>query len=182
MAHGWGAGLSTWMPEYLTSQDEQIDVHLSIFLVNVACLPGNIASVNTVRTLGRNKTLGFSALLSAGCVLFVLFVASSWEMVGVLCAFNAVNVATWNALNILNTESAPACVRLFSCVVCRMFPTDCRSTAYGLLASIGRLGSVVGNLVFGLFSDVSFAVPLICCASFFLTGVLRACCACWCWC
>lgn len=50
------------------------------------------------------------------------------------CALNAASTCTWNALDCLSTES---------------FPTSLRTTAMGLLAASGRIGSIAGQFIFG---------------------------------
>jgi VNT family MFS transporter (synaptic vesicle glycoprotein 2) len=60
------------------------------------------------------------------------------------CILNAVSTISWNSLDCLSTES---------------FPTALRTTALGVLAASGRLGSIVAQFVFGALIDVS--VPLL---------------------
>ena len=56
-----------------------------------------------------------------------LYVASA-------CAFNALSVGGWNALDLFTSEA---------------FPTEVRSTAMGALGACGRLGSAIGTGVAG---------------------------------
>ena len=44
------------------------------------------------------------------------------------------------------------------------------STAFGFQTSIGRIASVLGNVVFGVFIDLHCAVPLVCVAICFIVG------------
>ena len=48
------------------------------------------------------------------------------------CLFNAFATSSWNALDIMSTET---------------FPTDVRSTVMGYLSATGRIGAIAGQIV-----------------------------------
>ena len=54
-------------------------------------------------------------------------------------------------------------------------PTSLRSTSYGLLCAIGRVGAVLGDLVFGFYSSSSsssFVVPMVVSSIFLFMGAI----------
>lgn len=48
----------------------------------------------------------------------------------------------------------------FGCTCTEVYPTTLRSTALGTQYVAGRLGAILGNVVFGLAIDVSCFIPL----------------------
>lgn len=73
--------------------------------------------------------------------------------------FAAVSAGSWCALDILSVER---------------FPTAIRSTALAMLTVVGRVGAIVGSLVFGFLSGKHFVVPILLTGLAFLGGA--ACC------
>lgn len=49
-----------------------------------------------------------------------------------------------------------------------------RSTAFGVHSGIGRIGAILGNIMFGHLLDVDRTIPIIIVASFLLVGGLSA--------
>jgi hypothetical protein len=72
-----------------------------------------------------------------------------------VCLLGAVNVGAWNSINLVSTE---------------LYKTVNRSTAYGFMAALGRIGAVAGNLSFALLINVSAAYPFMCAALAFVTA------------
>jgi MFS family permease len=156
-------GLTLWMPTYFqrTSKDanssgdaddddvENMDMYLTAVVGSLSALPANIISIFSVRIYGRIKTLVASLVLSGLCVLLVPALSSQTAAVIMLCVFSGVNTASWNALNISTTE---------------LYSTDIRATAFGFFAAMGRIGAVMGNVMFGDFIGTSAVIPL------FITG------------
>ena len=113
-------------------------------------MPGNIASAFLVDVVGRRATLTW-CMASAAAAASVFALAVSWSTGGAsgggvsraaagrlyvasACAFNALSVGGWNALDLFTSEA---------------FPTEVRSTAMGALGACGRLGSAIGTGVAG---------------------------------
>ena len=144
-------GITLWIPETFQrtrgSDDSSsgLDVYAAAFLSAACNLPGNVLSVWTVRTIGRSLTLAVSIGLSALCVLLVPFVHTTWSVTLILSLFTLVSVPAWNALNLSTTE---------------LYPTAVRSSAFGVLAAVGRSGAILGNVLFGLFIGSSVVVPM----------------------
>ena len=147
-------GITLWIPETFqrtqaanTSPDDDtgLSVYAAAFLSAACNMPGNVLSVYTVRTVGRSLTLAISIALSALCVLLVPFVHSPWSVTLILSLFTLVSVPAWNALNLSSTE---------------LYPTSVRSSAFGVMAAVGRSGAILGNVLFGQFIGSSVLIPM----------------------
>lgn len=140
-------GFTLWLPSYYKSGgiDDDSDVYLVSIYVGLANLPGNAFSYLLVDRVGRKWTLVLSLILSGAAVFIVLAITSTDGVVAFSCVFAAVSVSAWNALDVLVVE---------------LFPTKVRTTAFGIQAAIGRLGSIASSLVFGEFSDADPALPM----------------------
>ena len=68
----------------------------------------------------------------------------------------------------------------YDTLVCALINTlylwflDCRSTAFGVHSGIGRIGAIIGNVMFGHLLDVDRAIPILIIASSLLLGGLAA--------
>ena len=122
------------------------------FYVAVANLPGNLIAIWSVQSphVGIRWTLICALVFSACSVFSIMSVKTFAGTLAASCVFNAVSVPAWNALNILTTDS---------------FRTKIRGSAFGQLASAGRVAAILGQQAFGQLSDFSDAIPLI------MTGV-----------
>lgn len=138
-------GLTLWVPEYFKSQ-EGADTYLDSFISTIATLPGNLISAYTVQWIGPPRSILISVLLAACSILFLLTTHTIAGAVAVISVFQGVSVITWNSLNIVSTE---------------LFPTHLRSSAFGFFNVNNRIGSIVGNLVYGLFIDSNPGFPLL---------------------
>eukprot|EP00038_Savillea_parva_P006783 m.165807 g.165807 ORF g.165807 m.165807 type:complete len:550 (-) comp12608_c0_seq1:198-1847(-) len=140
-------GFTLWLPSYYQSGgiDDDSDVYLVSIFVGLANLPGNMFSYLMVDRIGRKWTLILSLVLSGACVFVVLGITTTEGVVAFSCVFAAVSVSAWNALDVLVVE---------------LFPTIVRSTAFGIQAAVGRMGSISSSLIFGEFSDSNPALPM----------------------
>lgn len=145
-------GLLMWLPEFYREGGVSDDTnpYFVSFLVALSNLPGNLFSSWAVERLGRRMLLVLCLAVSGGCVFSIFGVHSSLGTVVFSCVFSGVSVGGWNALDVLSVE---------------LYHTDKRSTAFGFLAAIGRIGAILGNTLFGQMSGGSSALPLV------LTGV-----------
>ena len=84
--------------------------------------------------VGRKSILTASLLLACAAAVGFRYANSEATILLAACTLNAVSTCSWNALDCLSTES---------------FPTGLRTSALGLLAAMGRLGSIAGQFVFG---------------------------------
>lgn len=148
---GW-YGLMSWLPSLFKAAKLNLDVYQDSFLVTAAYLPGNVVSAVLMERIGRRGVLAVSLLLACLSALCFPFATSEATVVLAACVLNAVSTCSWNALDVLSAES---------------FPTSLRTTAIGLLAATGRLGSIAGQWIFGSLIDVS-VVALLSSAGLFL--------------
>ena len=98
-------------------------------------------------------------LASCICLLFggVFTIDGGWAVVIFMSSFSGASVLGWTVLNVVTTELAPTAVR---------------SSSYGLLCAIGRVGAIAGTLLFGVFSQESFFVPMLISSAFLLLGAV----------
>lgn len=94
---------------------------------------------------GRKATLVASMAGSAVCAIGFAFARTQATVLAASCLLSAVSVGSWNALDALSVES---------------FPSAMRSSAMGTLSAVGRAGSIVGQVVFGLLVSADYA-PLL---------------------
>lgn len=95
--------------------------------------------------LGRRVTLVIALVLSGISALCIWFVKTTLGTTLFACVFAGISVSAWNALDVLSVE---------------VFPTSIRTSAFGMQAAIGRLGAIMGNLVFGALSQAHPMLPL----------------------
>jgi len=156
-------GITLWIPETFRhlnpASDAVLNVYMAAFLSALTNLPGNILSVYTVKSLGRTLTLSTSIAASCLATLLVPFASTSLAVTLVLSTFTLVSVGAWNALNISTTE---------------LFDTSVRSTAFGVMAAVGRAGAILGNVFFGWFIGVGVVVPMGITAGFLLCAAVAA--------
>eukprot|EP01104_Vermistella_antarctica_P003225 TRINITY_DN1339_c0_g1_i1.p1 TRINITY_DN1339_c0_g1~~TRINITY_DN1339_c0_g1_i1.p1 ORF type:complete len:580 (+),score=72.99 TRINITY_DN1339_c0_g1_i1:220-1959(+) len=139
-------GLTLWLPSFFKSKGLPMpDVYQNSFLVALANLPGNIAAAITVEVWGRRLTLAVSMVLSGVAAIAFVFAESPFQVTAVGCAFAAVSVGGWNALDIVSSE---------------MYPTSVRSGGLGYLTAVGRLASIVAVCMNSFMLTTSPAIPL----------------------
>ena len=156
LSFGW-YGVALWLPTffaYSAGDGGATDArtYADALLVALSNLPGNVASAFFVDWFGRRAAL--AGCMAAAALALVMAAdgfgpgsedeengASSAEgsssrgrarvaFLACACAFNALSVGGWNALDLATAES---------------FPTLARSTALGALGAAGRLGSLAGT-------------------------------------
>jgi len=133
------------------------NAYVAVFVSSLANIPGNIISVFSVDIVGRKWTLAASMVLSGISVFFIFWINNAISVTVMSCVFAGLNVPAWNALDILSAE---------------LFPTNIRASAMGLIMVVGRIGAILGNLVFGEFIEYSVAIPLCTTAAcLFIGGV-----------
>jgi len=154
LSFGW-YGLILWVPTLFCEAKVNLDAYQDAFIVNAANLPGNVVSALLMDRLGRKGVLVGSLLASCASAVAFSFARTEATVLLASCSLNAMSTCSWNALDCLSTET---------------FPTGLRTSAMGVLAATGRLGSIAGQLVFGALLDASTTVVLLCLAG----GVLGA--------
>ncbi|XP_059149760.1 synaptic vesicle glycoprotein 2C-like isoform X2 [Physella acuta] len=134
-------------------------VYVESFLTSISNLPGNVLTVLIVDRIGRKPLLASSMVLSGISVFFLWFVKTRWQNVLMSCLFGAISVCGFNMLDVLQTE---------------LFPTDVRSTAFGVQTASLRVGAILGNIIFGVLVDTHCAVPMLLVAGLLAFGGLAS--------
>ncbi|CAL1528129.1 unnamed protein product [Lymnaea stagnalis] len=134
-------------------------VYIESFLTSISNLPGNIITILIVERIGRKPLLASSMVLSGISVFFLWFVKKRWQNVLMSCLFGAISVCGFNMLDILQTE---------------LFPTNVRSTAFGVQTASLRVGAILGNIIFGELVDTYCAVPMLLVAGLLACGGLAS--------
>lgn len=127
-------GITTWISQ-LFDDIGITDVYLASLIVSLATLPGNIVAVVYIDRIGRRPLLIYGMMLSA-LVAGGLPFGEKYPTLVVSCAalFNAFSIVGWNALDCISVE---------------YFPIHIRTSAMGVLASLGRLGAIASQFVNG---------------------------------
>lgn len=136
-------GLATWISVLF----EDIGVgnaYAESFIFALANIPGNYVSVFYVEQIGRKRLLSYGMFFAGiSGLAFACDTKSAVVVVLFSFLFNAFSVMGWNSLDILSVEN---------------FPTTVRTSAMGLLAASGRLGSISAQFVNG---SLEQNVPLL---------------------
>lgn len=159
LSFGW-YGFNVWVPSLFSATGLNLDPYQDTFLVAASNLPGNIMAALLIDRVGRRTLLAGSLLAACMCALaFAFSTSSEVAVVTAACLLNAVSVGTWNTLDALSVEH---------------FNTRLRTSAMGVLAAAGRLGSIAGQLTFGALVHVSIVALLSTAAVLLLTGAAAA--------
>ncbi|XP_046552199.1 synaptic vesicle glycoprotein 2B-like [Haliotis rubra] len=134
-------------------------IFLEGFLTAASNLPGNLFTIFLMDRLGRKLLLSSSMCISGLAVFSIWFVQTKVQNVAISCVFGAVSTIGWNALDVLSTE---------------LFPTNVRTTAFGVQIGMARIGAILGNVVFGELVDIHCAVPMIMVAVLLCLGGLTS--------
>lgn len=134
-------------------------VYMEGFLTAVANLPGNIFTILMMDTIGGKILLSSSLLMSSLSVFLIWEVTTKTQSLIMSCVFSGVSVISWNALDVIGTE---------------LYPTQLRSSALGFFTGVGRIGAIMGNVVFGQLVDTNCAVPILSVSLLLLTSGLVA--------
>ncbi|KAF7387378.1 hypothetical protein HZH68_013055 [Vespula germanica] len=135
-----------------------VNVYLHTVYIGLACIPGSIILPIFVHKLGAKFFLILSLLVSGAVTVGFYFVINSTQNLILSCIFEALTSLG---------------ISLVYCIIVDMFPTNLRVMAAALSLTMGRLGALVGNLIFGYLIDLACIVPIVIFAAFlFLCGFL----------
>ncbi|KYN37931.1 Synaptic vesicle glycoprotein 2B, partial [Trachymyrmex septentrionalis] len=126
-------------------------VYLHTVYIGLACIPGSIILPLFVHKLGAKFFLIFSLVVSGAVTVGFYYVVNSMQNLVLSCVFEALTSLG---------------ISLVYCVIVDMFPTNLRVMAAALSLTMGRLGALVGNLMFGYLIDLACVVPIILFAAF----------------
>ncbi|KAK2172293.1 hypothetical protein NP493_973g01033 [Ridgeia piscesae] len=135
------------------------EIYFESFITAASNLPGNIFTILLIDKLGRKALLVVSMMMSGCSVFFVWFLKTQTQSLVMSCVFSGVSVIGWNVLDVLGVE---------------LFPTHLRSTASGVFNGAGRIGAILGNVVFGQLVATHCAVPMLMVAVLLTAGGLSA--------
>ncbi|XP_044738660.1 synaptic vesicle glycoprotein 2C-like isoform X2 [Chrysoperla carnea] len=126
---------------------EPIDdkVFLYTLIVALSCIPTAISLGFWMDKLGKKYLLIFS-LIASGCSALALnLIRNGVENLIVSCIFEAITSTT---------------EAVIFCLVVDLFPTHLRAVALALTVTCGRIGAILGNIVFGILIDLNCIVPI----------------------
>lgn len=133
-------------------------VYLHTVYIGLACIPGSIILPIFVHKLGAKFFLIMSLLVSGAVTIAFYYVVNSTQNLILSCVFEALTSLG---------------ISLVYCVIVDMFPTNLRVMAAALSLTMGRLGALVGNLVFGYLIDLACVIPIVLFAAFlFVCGFM----------
>ncbi|XP_071449373.1 synaptic vesicle glycoprotein 2B-like [Hetaerina americana] len=108
-----------------------------------------------VERIGRKRVIVTAMTLTACCGAGSYFVRSASQNLALSCFLQAFNAASFSTL---------------MSVIIELFPATLRGLATTILMNMSYVGSIVGNLLFGLLLDVNCAIPV-----FFSAGIIAGC-------
>jgi len=136
-------------------------IYFEALLGALAQLAGSFLTLYLIFKLDAGFSVRISCSLSAGvmvffplCNLYGKMTENAYYILWSLFSF--ASVIGWQGLNILQGEA---------------FKTSLRGTAFGFNAAVGRLGSMIGTEIFGMYGTKS-NVPLFICGIFFLLAAM----------
>jgi MFS transporter, putative metabolite:H+ symporter len=134
-------GLFLWLPFVLqTEKSFHVDVYLLLTLSALSQFPGYAAAIWLVERIGRKPTLAVFLIL--GGVSAYAFAAADTETVYITALFfvGFFNLGAWGAVYPYTAE---------------LFPTRLRSSAFGLMESVGKAAAIAGPYIFGHLNDAT---------------------------
>ncbi|XP_077993219.1 synaptic vesicle glycoprotein 2B-like [Glandiceps talaboti] len=135
------------------------NVYLEVFAATWAGVPGVIISALLMDRVGAKLIYVTSVSLSAVSVFFIWLVDTESAAVAMLAVVQFFGQAQWNSLDVM---------------IVVLYPTDKRTSAFGFLTALGRIGGVLGNVTFGRYLSVSRAIPILTVAVMFVLGGLSS--------
>ena len=152
-------GLSTWIT-LLFERVDLPDPFGNAFIFACAQIPGNVAALKLVDSVGRRRLLiGSLVGATASAVMFAWDTKSKHTVVAAAVFFNAFSACGWVTVD---------------CLSCECFPTRVRTSAMGFLSAVGRVASIAAQFVNGNLIDASVATLLLVTASCTLLGAAGA--------
>ncbi|XP_055518608.1 synaptic vesicle glycoprotein 2C isoform X1 [Leucoraja erinacea] len=143
--------------ENVTCYPVRTAVYKEGFILAAANLPGNIFSILMMDLLGGKLLLCTSLFLSGLSVFFIWEVKTKIQSLVMSCLFSAISVVSWNSLDVVSME---------------LYPTNLRSSAFGVFSGINRIASILGNVAFGELVDAHCTVPILLVAFVLFIGSL----------
>ncbi|CAJ1056162.1 synaptic vesicle glycoprotein 2C [Xyrichtys novacula] len=143
----------------LTCYPVKTAVYMEGFIIAASNLPGNIFTILMMDSIGGKVLLSCSLLVSSLSVFLIYEVRTKYQSLILSCVFSGVSVIAWNALDVVGTE---------------LYPTQLRSSALGFFTGVGRVASIMGNVIFGNLMDTDCSVPILLVSGVLLAGGIVA--------
>ncbi|XP_071448700.1 synaptic vesicle glycoprotein 2C-like [Hetaerina americana] len=115
-------------------------------IVGVACIVAGVAIIAVVDRLGKRAVMVGSMVISGVCTIGLNYVWTSTQNLILACIFEAI---------------AGLGISVIMCVVVELIPPNHRAFALALEHTTGRIGAVIGNILFGWLVDFNCDIPLI---------------------
>ncbi|KAG1663264.1 Synaptic vesicle glycoprotein 2B [Nymphon striatum] len=138
--------MTKFQSEINCSAPVEYTVFVDSFVLALSNLPGVIITTLFLDRFGRKYFLAGGLITSSICIFFIWLVKTRLHNLILSSFFGGFVVVSYNALNVISAE---------------LFPTEVRSTAIGLILLTGRVGAILGNVIFGYFIDLACAVPIL---------------------
>ncbi|XP_034828475.1 synaptic vesicle glycoprotein 2B-like [Maniola hyperantus] len=135
--------------------DDRVFIHTLV--VALSCVPTALMVGLTINKIGKKIMLVGMLIISGLAALGLNLVESSLQNLVLSCVFEAI---------VSCTEAV-----LF-CVICEIFPTKVAATAMAVTVMSGRIGAIVGNVVFGSLVDEHCIIPIYMFGSLLITSGL----------
>ncbi|XP_046404829.1 synaptic vesicle glycoprotein 2B-like [Ischnura elegans] len=153
-----------WMVDWESGTNATIDcsedtiqpqVFVKTLSIGITCMIVTFITGTFVERIGRKRVIIMAMLLTALCGAGSFFTKSAAQNLALSCFLQAFNAASYATL---------------MSVIVDFYPASLRGLASTLILSISNIGSIVGNLLFGLLLDVDCAYPV-----FISAGVMGGC-------
>ncbi len=134
-------GLFLWLPFVLqTEKSFSVNVYLLLTLSALSQFPGYAAAIWLVERIGRKPTLAMFLLLGGVSAYTFAVADSSGVYITALFFVGFFNLGAWGAVYPYTAE---------------LFPTRLRSTAFGVMESVGKAAAIAGPYIFGNLKDAT---------------------------
>lgn len=124
-------GVATWIGDVFEKLGYE-DPYGVALLYALGAVPGNVIAINLVEQVGR-KVLLCMGLITSGLAAFGFSLATGFPAIVTTCAciFAGTVQLSWVALSVMSSEA---------------FPFKVRTTYMGIVAGVGRIGSITANI------------------------------------
>jgi predicted MFS family arabinose efflux permease len=150
-------GIATWISELYMKTGFNDNPYKPALIYSFANLPGNIAASFLIDYVGSSKLVFWSMILACASAALLAFKAQILVLGGSIL-YSSFSTAGWNGLDALTGQK---------------FPSNCRSSAFGLASAAGRVGSITANVLNGfLFGEGVYGVAVALASILMLAGAI----------
>ncbi|XP_047525421.1 synaptic vesicle glycoprotein 2A-like isoform X1 [Pieris napi] len=120
------------------------ETYINAVVIGIVSLLPNIITSILVKHVGKKNLLIICGLICVGCTLALRWAMSKTELVSLYSTV---------------VSSARAMISLTQTMVLEYFPTSGRSLAIGFIMMSGRIGTLIGNIMFPILLSMGCVVP-----------------------